>query len=434
MKTNKSQELFKEARRHIPGGVNSPVRAFKAVGGNPLFIDHGKGSRIYDVDGNDYIDYVLSWGPLILGHAHLEVIEAIKHTAELGTSFGAPTQLEIRLAQEIKKAYPSMEMIRAVNSGTEAAMSAIRASRGFHYLNGGQRRDKIIKFEGCYHGHSDGLLSKAGSGLATLGIPDCPGVSQSQAADTITLPYNDISAVEAVIKDAGRDIAAVIVEPVAGNMGCVPPKPGFLEGLRKLTKQNGIILIFDEVMTGFRAAYGGAQALYGVKPDMTCLGKVIGGGLPVGVYGGSLEIMSNIAPQGTVYQAGTLSGNPLAMAAGLKTLEILCRPGAYETLERRSIMLEEGLRDSAKRAGAVTKFYRVGTMFCSYFTGNEVYDWESAKLSDTKRFGRYFGLMLEHGINIAPSQFEAGFLSSAHSEGDIEETVRANYESLIKSS
>lgn len=426
--TDKSRELFKEACVHIPGGVNSPVRAFKAVGGNPLFIDHGKGSHIYDVDGNAYIDYVLSWGPLILGHAHSEVIEAIKHTAELGTSFGAPTQLEIRLAKEINKVYPSIEMMRAVSSGTEATMSAIRAARGFN------KRNKIIKFEGCYHGHSDGLLSKAGSGLATLGIPDCPGVPESYALETITLSYNDIEAVKSVIKQNGKDIAAVIVEPVVGNMGCVQPKAGFLEGLREITKQHGIILIFDEVMTGFRASHGGAQGLYGIKPDMTCLGKVIGGGLPVGVFGGSSEIMSNIAPLGQVYQAGTLSGNPLAMASGLKTLEILNRKGVYETLEQRSKMLEQGLIDAAKRAGASVKFYRVGTMFCSYFTDHEVTDWESAKKSDTKRFARYFSLMLENGVNIAPSQFEAGFMSTAHSEKDIEDTIKASYEALIKSS
>lgn len=420
----KSKNLFKKAVKLIPGGVNSPVRAFKAVGGNPLFISRAKGSRIYDVDGNSYIDYVLSWGPMIAGHAHPRVVKAIKEAAEKGTSYGAPTPLEVELARMIVDAYPSIEKVRFVNSGTEATMSAIRVARGF------TGRDRIIKFEGCYHGHADGLLVKAGSGATTFGVPDSPGVPKSYARNTITLPFNDLDAVKKVVEKEWKNIACIILEPVVGNMGCVLPRRGFLSGLRKLTKQYGIVLIFDEVMTGFRVSYGGAQQRYRIKPDMTCLGKVIGGGLPVGAYGGKAEIMEMVAPEGPVYQAGTLSGNPLAMAAGIATLKVISRKGNYEKLEKRAAMLEEGLVDAAKRAGVKARFYRAGTMFCTYFNENDVYDYETAKKSDTEVFARFFMGMLKRGINIAPSQFEAGFISLAHTERDIEKTIGAAYEAM----
>jgi len=427
MKTyQKSQRLFKQAKAVIPGGVNSPVRAFKAVGGNPIFIARAKGSKIYDVDGNSYIDYVLSWGPLILGHAHPKIVSALKKAIEKGTSYGAPTQLEIELANLVLKAYPSMDKVRMVNSGTEATMSAIRVARGF------TKRDAIIKFEGCYHGHADGLLVKAGSGATTFGVPDSPGVPSSYARNTITLPLNDLDALKTTINKGWKSIACVILEPVVGNIGCVLPRPGFLETLRKLTKKYGIVLIFDEVMTGFRVAYGGAQEYYRIKPDMTCLGKVIGGGLPVGAYGGKKEIMSMVSPEGPVYQAGTLSGNPLAMTAGIETLKILSVKGTYKKLERLSALLEKGLKEAAKMAGVDTKFYRAGTMFCTYFTDKEVYDYKTAKTSDTSKFSRFFSGMLYKGINIAPSQFEAGFMSLAHTEQDIEKTVKAAYESFKK--
>ncbi len=422
----KSKILFKKAFNLIPGGVNSPVRAFRAVGGNPVFIESGKGSRIYDVDGNSYIDYVLSWGPLILGHAHPQVIKAIQLAALKGTSYGAPTPLEIELAEMVLNAYPSMDKVRMVNSGTEATMSAIRVARGF------TGRDKIIKFEGCYHGHADGLLVKAGSGATTFGIPDSPGVPKSYAKNTITLPFNNINAFKNVIQNEWKNIACVIIEPVVGNIGCVLPKPGFLETLRKLTLSYGIVLIFDEVMTGFRVSYGGAQAFYNIKPDMTCLGKIIGGGLPVGAYGGKKEIMSMVSPEGPVYQAGTLSGNPLAMTAGIMTLKILSRKGVYEKLERMASLLEEGLTDAAKTAGVKTKFYRAGSMFCTYFTEKEVIDYPTAKLSDTARFSKFFSAMLKRGIYLAPSQFEAGFLSLAHSVKDIDKTVKAAYKSFLE--
>ncbi|RMG05574.1 MAG: glutamate-1-semialdehyde-2,1-aminomutase [Nitrospirae bacterium] len=424
MSMRKSKNLFKKAVKIIPGGVNSPVRAFKAVGGNPPFINRAKGSRIYDVDGNSYIDYVLSWGPMIAGHAHPRVVRAIKETAEKGTSYGAPTPLEVELARMIVDAYPSIEKVRFVNSGTEATMSAIRVARGF------TGRDRIIKFEGCYHGHADGLLVKAGSGATTFGVPDSPGVPKSYARNTITLPFNNLDAVRKVVEKEWKNIACIILEPVVGNMGCVLPRRGFLSGLRKLTKQYGIVLIFDEVMTGFRVSYGGAQQRYRIKPDMTCLGKVIGGGLPVGAYGGKAEIMEMVAPEGPVYQAGTLSGNPLAMAAGIATLKVISRKGTYERLEERAAMLEEGLVDAAKRAGVKTRFYRSGTMFCTYFNENDVYDYETAKKSDTEMFARFFMGMLKRGINIAPSQFEAGFISLAHTERDIEKTIGAAYEAM----
>jgi glutamate-1-semialdehyde 2,1-aminomutase len=422
----KSHRLYHKACELIPGGVNSPVRAFKAVGGNPVFIDRGRGSKIFDVDGNSYVDYVLSWGPLILGHAHPRIVKGLKNAAERGTSFGAPTALEIQLAELVLSAYPSMDKVRMVNSGTEATMSAIRLARGF------TRRDKIIKFEGCYHGHADGLLVKAGSGAATFGLPDSPGVPKAYAKNTITLPFNDLGAVKKVIGQEWKNIACLILEPVVGNIGCVLPNPGFLEALRKMTKAHGIVLIFDEVMTGFRVAHGGAQEKYGIVPDMTCLGKVIGGGLPVGAYGGKKEIMDMLSPQGPVYQAGTLSGNPLAMTAGIETLRMLNKKGVYGTLEKTMSTLEAGLADAAKTAGVKTKFYRAGAMFCTYFTDRDVIDYPTAKRSDVGRFSGFFCSMLDKGIYIAPSQFEAGFISLAHSEKDIEKTVRAAYESFLK--
>ncbi|MEW6584728.1 MAG: glutamate-1-semialdehyde 2,1-aminomutase [Nitrospirota bacterium] len=426
MSLAKSQKLYRKACELIPGGVNSPVRAFRAVGGNPVFMSRAKGSRIYDVDGNEYIDYVLSWGPLILGHAHPKVVAALKKATEKGTSYGAPTALEIELAALVLKAYPSMDKVRMVNSGTEATMGAIRVARGF------TGRDKIIKFEGCYHGHADGLLVKAGSGATTFGVPDSPGVPKSYAKNTITLPFNDIPAIKKVIRNEWKSLACVILEPVVGNIGCVLPKPGFLETLRKLTKAHGIVLIFDEVMTGFRVAYGGAQAYYGIAPDMTCLGKVIGGGLPVGAYGGKKEIMSMVSPEGPVYQAGTLSGNPLAMTAGIETLKILSKRDTYSKLEQKAALLEAGLRDAAKRAGVKTKFYRAGSMFCTYFTDIEVVDYQTAKESDSAKFAKFFLGMLKRGVYIAPSQFEAGFLSLAHTGIDIAKTVRAAYETFLE--
>jgi glutamate-1-semialdehyde 2,1-aminomutase len=420
----KSKALFSKAKRIIPGGVNSPVRAFKSVGGTPLFIESAKGSKLYDVDGNEFIDYVLSWGPMILGHSHPKVVNALKKAAEKGTSFGAPTPLEVELAAMVRKAYPSMEIMRMVNSGTEATMSAIRAARGF------TGRDKIIKFEGCYHGHADGLLVKAGSGAATFGVPTSPGVPKDYARNTITLPYNDLKAFKKVCEKTGKNVACVILEPVVGNSGCILPKPGYLEGLRKVTNKYGIVLIFDEVMTGFRVSYGGAQKAFKVKPDLTCLGKVIGGGLPVGAYGGKKEIMRNISPDGPVYQAGTLSGNPLAMTAGIETLKILSKPETYKKLMAKSQTLEEALKNAALRAGVKTKFYRAGTMFCTYFTDKEVYNFDDAAKTDTEMFGRFFRKMLEKGVNLAPSAFESGFMSLAHTNADINKTARAAYEAF----
>jgi len=417
-----SASLYKRACRLMPGGVNSPVRAFKAVGGDPLFISRAKGSKLYDADGNSYIDYVLSWGPLILGHAHPTITSAITRAAKLGTSYGAPTELEITLAEAVLKAYPSMDRLRLVNSGTEAVMSAIRAARGF------TGRDKLIKFEGCYHGHADGLLAKAGSGLATLGIPDSPGVPASCTQNTITLPFNDLKIVSDVIIKDWKNIACLIVEPVVGNSGCILPAEGYLEGLRKLTAAHGIVLIFDEVMTGFRVAYGGAQARWGIVPDMTCLGKVIGGGLPVGAYGGKNEIMSMIAPEGPVYQAGTLSGNPLAVTAGIETLKIISVKSVYDRLETAAAVLEKGLREAAEKARVATRFYRAGTMFCTYFTDTDVTDYESALKADMEKFARFFRGMLEKGVYLAPSQFEAGFMSAAHTPKDIENTVKSAFE------
>jgi glutamate-1-semialdehyde 2,1-aminomutase len=419
MKITRSIKLFEKAQHLIPGGVNSPVRAFRSVGGQPRFITRAKGARLYDLDGNTYIDYVLSWGPMILGHASPTVVSAIKNAAERGTSYGAPTELEVELAAQIRDAFPSMEKSRLVSSGTEAVMSAIRVARGF------TKRDGVLKFEGCYHGHSDYLLAKAGSGLTTLGIPDSLGVPADFAKHTLTAPYNDIRTVQRILRDRGKDLACIIVEPVAGNMGVVPPAPDFLPALRQLATDHDILLIFDEVISGFRVHYGGAQALYGVTPDLTVLGKIIGGGLPVGAYGGRRDIMDLIAPAGPVYQAGTLSGNPLAVTAGLATLKQLRAKNLYKQLEERSAALARGVADEAKRAGIALTQTRVGSMLTSFFTQEPVVDWNSAKKADTKRYGLFFHGMLEQGIYLAPSQFEAAFLSTAHTSADIEKTIRA---------
>ena len=417
--TTKSEILFSEAKRFIPGGVNSPVRAFKSVDMPPLFIKKALGSKIIDVDDNEYIDYVGSWGPLILGHAHGEVIEALKNAVINGTSFGAPTEIETELAKLVIQIVPSIETVRMVNSGTEATMSAIRLARGY------TGRKKIIKFEGCYHGHVDCLLVKAGSGASTLGIPDSPGITEDLAKLTITLPFNDIEKVEECFKKEGDEIACVILEPVAGNMGVIPPEKEFLTGLKRITEKHKSILIFDEVMTGFRVALGGVQEIYGVVPDLTCLGKIIGGGLPVGAYGGKKEIMDHIAPLGSVYQAGTLSGNPLAMTAGIATLRLISRNGFYEKLNQNAESLCSGLKSVAEVKGLPVFFTRVGSMFSVFFTDNPVKNYEDAKKSDLSMFTRYFQNMLNNGIYLAPSQFEAGFLSSAHTKDDINKTIDA---------
>ena len=423
MKKSRSKRLFKEAQKYLPGGVDSPVRAFKAVGGDPLFIKMGCGSKIYDADGNEFIDYVCSWGPLILGHAHPQVVEAVCRAAEGGTSFGAPTELEIRLAKMICEAMPSIEKIRFVSSGTEATMSALRLARAF------TKRDKILKFDGCYHGHSDGLLVKAGSGIATLGLSDSLGVPSGYAANTLVASYNNLCEVEEMF-DQHQDIAAVIIEPVAANMGVVVPHSMFLEGLRTITEAHGTLLIFDEVITGFRVAYGGAQELYCVKPDLTCLGKIIGGGLPVGAYGGRDEIMSMVAPSGGVYQAGTLSGNPLAMSAGIATLEALRRGDAYKELERKSRRLEDGIERAAEASGAMVVTARLRSLLTAFFTSNLPADYESAKRADTERFAMFFNALLARGIYWPPSQFEAAFVSLAHSDDDIEATIAAIGEAI----
>jgi glutamate-1-semialdehyde 2,1-aminomutase len=421
MDTTKSRELFAVAQDVIPGGVNSPVRAFRAVGGQPLFIERGEGPYLFDADGNRYIDYVLSWGPLILGHAHPRVVVGLKAAVERGTSYGAPTALETELAKLITEMVPSVHMVRFVNSGTEATMSALRLARAF------TRRDKVIKFDGCYHGHADLLLVRVGSGVATLGLPDSPGVPQRAVEDTLIAPYNDVAAVEALLEANPGEIAAVIVEPVAGNMGVVPPAADFLPRLRELTRQHDALLIFDEVMTGFRVALGGAQALYGVTPDLTTLGKVIGGGLPVGAYGGRRDIMETIAPVGPMYQAGTLSGNPLAMTAGIETLKFLRQPGVFEQVIAHTERLCDGIGGAARSAGVPIFQTRVGTMFCAYFTEGWVTNWATASQSDTRRFGRFFQAMLERGVYLAPSQFEAGFTSTAHIDQVIEATIGAAY-------
>ncbi len=419
-----SSQLYQQAKMLIPGGVNSPVRAFKGVGGEPVFIKRGQGARVYDVDGNQYIDYVGSWGPLILGHLHPEVVQALQKALEIGTSFGAPTELETELAQLIVDIVPSIEMVRMVNSGTEATMSALRLARAY------TKKNKIVKFEGCYHGHTDALLIKAGSGALTLGIPSSPGVPDNIANNTITATYNDLAMIEEIFAQEGQDIAAVIVEPVAGNMGCVPPLPGFLEGLRQVTKEYGALLIFDEVMSGFRVALGGAQELYNIDPDLTCLGKVIGGGLPVGAYGGKREIMEQVAPAGSVYQAGTLSGNPLAMTAGLATLKILQRPGTYEQLFKATDKLAQGLESLTKELNVTASFNKVGTMLSIFFTDKQVVDYPSAATSDVAKFGKFFWKMLQNGVYLAPSQFEASFMSLAHTDEDIDMTIGAAKKSL----
>lgn len=419
---SRSSRLFTEAQRYFPGGVNSPVRAFRAVGQHPLFINHGKGARIYDEDSNSFTDYVLSWGPLILGHAHPSVIRAIKEAADKGTSYGAPTVAETTLAKLIAKAIPSMELVRFVSSGTEAAMSALRLARAF------TKRDKIIKFAGCYHGHYDGLLVKAGSGLSTFGIPDSLGVPSSLAKDTLVATYNDLQSVKTLMDKNAAQVAAIIVEPVAANMGVVLPQPGFLEELREITRSAGSLLIFDEVITGFRLAWGGYQTICKVKPDLTCLGKIIGGGLPVGAYGGRREIMEMLSPLGGVYQAGTLSGNPLAMAAGVATLRRLSRQGVYESLEKKAALLEKGLREAVRDSG--WQINRAGSIMTLFFSQNPVLDYKTAVASDVKLYARFFWEMLNRGIYLPPSQFEALFLSVAHTEKDIERTVEAAVQSL----
>jgi len=418
MKQTKSDQLFAIAQNLIPGGVNSPVRAFRGVGGTPRFIRSARGATITDVDGKTYIDYVGSWGPMILGHADEEVIAAVQEVATRGTSFGAPTELEVELAQEVIDAVPSIEMVRMVSSGTEATMSAIRLARG---VTG---RTKLVKFEGCYHGHADSLLVKAGSGVATLGLPDSPGVPAQLAENTITLPFNSVAALEEVFSEH-RDIAAVIIEPVVGNMGCVPPVPGYLEAVRKLTRDHGALLIFDEVMTGFRVARGGAQERYNITPDITTLGKIIGGGLPVGAYGGSREIMNNIAPAGSIYQAGTLSGNPLSMTAGLVTLRRLREPSVYEQLEKSTKKLCEGLAVAAGEAGVATVTNRVASMWTGFFTDEPVVDWNGANKCNRQMYGKFFHAMLNEGVYLAPSQFEAAFVSLAHTDDLIEQTIAA---------
>lgn len=418
MKHSISEKLFDEALQYIPGGVNSPVRAFRAVGGKPFFAQKAAGAHVWDVDGNEYVDYVGTWGPAIHGHAHPAIVKAVQDTAVLGTSFGIPNPLEVIMARRIRQLVPSVEKVRMCNSGTEATMSAIRLARGF------TGREKIIKFEGCYHGHADSLLVKAGSGALTFGHPDSAGVPPAFTEHTLLAPFNDLEAVKALFAANVDNIAGIIVEPVPGNSGVFAPLPGFLEGLSKITKENGALLIFDEVMTGFRVAKGGAQMRYRIKPDMSCFGKIIGGGLPVGAFGGRADIMDFLAPVGPVYQAGTLSGNPLAMAAGIASLDLLS-DRCYETLESLGAQLEAGMRDAAKAAGVAVQFNRVGSMFCTYFTEAPVHNLADALKSDRQRFAKYFHSMLDQGIYFAPSQFEAGFLSTAHSADDIETTIRA---------
>jgi glutamate-1-semialdehyde 2,1-aminomutase len=415
----KSEQLFAEALNYIPGGVNSPVRAFRAVGGKPFFVNKAKGARIWDVDGNEYLDYVGTWGPAILGHAHPKIIKAVQAAAEDGTSFGIPNPFEVRLAKTICAWVPSVQKVRMCNSGTEATMSAIRLARGF------TKRDKIIKFDGCYHGHADSLLVRAGSGALTFGNPDSAGVPAAFTQHTIVAPYNDVEAVKATFAANPGQIAGIILEPVAGNAGLYVPRPGYLEFLREITTANGALLIFDEVMTGFRLARGGAQERFGIKPDLSCFGKVIGGGLPVGAFGGRSDIMDYLAPLGPVYQAGTLSGNPVAMAAGIAALEELIATDAYSKLEELGATLEAGMREAAKQAGVAVTFNRCGSMFCGYFTSEPVHNLADAMKSDRERFKKYFHGMLDAGVYLAPSQFEAGFMSTAHSAADIEKTVKA---------
>jgi len=419
MNRKKSSGLYRRALELIPGGVNSPVRAFKAIGIPPVFIERAKGPKIWDVDGNEYVDYVGSWGPMIMGHAHPRIVRALKKTAPKGTSFGAPTPLEVELAMRVRKAFPSMELMRMVSSGTEAVMSAIRVARGY------TGRNKILKFEGCYHGHGDSLLVKAGSGATTFGIPDSLGVPEDLAKHTLTAPYNDLEKVKHLVNQYPEQIACIIVEPIAGNMGVILPEKGFLEGLRKICDEKGLLLLFDEVITGFRVAYGGAQELYGIKADLTCLGKIIGGGLPVGAYGGKEKIMEGVAPLGGVYQAGTLSGNPLAMAAGIETLEILKSRRVYQDLEKKTSYLTERIFESAEEQGIPVSINRATGMFTLFFTVGPVRDYFSAKTSDTKRFAKFFIEMLDQGIYLPPSQYEAWFISLAHTQKDLDKTIEA---------
>ena len=426
MESNKSLSAWNKSQQYIPGGVNSPVRNFSKVGGHPRFIAHGNGSKIYDIDGNEYIDYVASWGPLILGHAHPSIVDAVSQAATLGTSFGAPTTLETELAEIIVDAVPSIEQVRLVNSGTEATMSAIRVARGY------TGRNKILKIDGCYHGHVDYLLAKAGSGVATFGLSDSGGVPEDFARNTLTIPFNDAEALKTTVEANPDEIACLILEPIMGNMGIIPPRDGYLNEIREITEQHGIVLIFDEVITGFRVAYGGAQSLYNVTPDMTCLGKIIGGGLPVGAYGGKREIMKCVAPEGDVYQAGTLSGNPLAVSAGLTTLKHLTDPGVYDQLENRASSLAYGLAEATKKHGINACHSRIGSMLMLYFTSEPVLDADGARTADTDRFRAYFYGLLERGVYVAPSQFEAGFVSLVHANEDIEKTVLAANEVLAK--
>ncbi|OQX17807.1 MAG: glutamate-1-semialdehyde-2,1-aminomutase [Desulfobulbaceae bacterium A2] len=426
MTTARSSELFVRARRVIPGGVNSPVRACRAVGCDPLFIEQAKGATVRDVDGNDYIDFVGSWGPMILGHAHPAILEALADAAARGTSFGAPTPSEIELAELVCAAVPSLEKVRFVNSGTEATMSALRLARGY------TGRRAVVKFDGCYHGHADSFLVKAGSGVITLGIPGSPGVPDDIVKHTISLPYNDIEALEKTLRDPARDIACVIVEPVAGNMGCVPPRPEFLQALRQLTREQGILLIFDEVITGFRLALGGAQEYFGIVPDLTCLGKIIGGGLPVGAYGGRADIMDQVAPDGPVYQAGTLSGNPLAMAAGIATLRQLQRPGFYAELEEKSRAFAGSLNEIAERCGVPTVLNRVGSIMTCFFTATPVTDFPSAMRADATMYARHYRQMLAGGVYLAPSQYEAAFVSAAHTPEQLARTLDVTESSFKK--
>ena len=419
LNTTRSSELFERACRSIPGGVNSPVRAFRAVGRQPLFISRAQGAYITDADDNSFVDYIGSWGPMILGHAHPAVVEALREAVSRGTSYGAPTEIEIEIAELIRSAYPSIEKVRLVSSGTEATMSSIRLARGF------TGRDKIVKFEGCYHGHSDSLLVKAGSGLATLGTPDSAGVPADFARHTIVAPYNDEAALQRIFSEQGSEIAGVIIEPVAGNMGCVPPLPNYLEAVRRITQQHGALLIFDEVMTCFRVSYGGAQERYQIKPDLTCLGKIIGGGLPAAAFGGREDVMNFVAPLGPVYQAGTLSGNPLAVIAGITTLRLLKELNPYDELERRSALLEKGLRDAAREAGVAATTNRIGSMLTAFFTAETVVNWDTAKGCDTTQYGRFFRAMLAEGIYLAPSQFECAFVGVMHTDDLIETTVAA---------
>ncbi len=418
MDQSNSEKLFKKAKKCIPGGVNSPVRACRSVGRDPLFIARASGSRLTDADGNEYIDFVCSWGPMIMGHSHPDIVEAIHKAASSGTSFGAPTASEIDLAAMVVEALPSVEKVRFVNSGTEATMSAVRLARGY------TGKKVVVKFDGCYHGHADSFLVKAGSGVITLGIPGSPGVPDDIVKNTISIPYNNVELLEKTLRDKSLDIACVIVEPVAGNMGCVPPAPGFLETLRSLTSELDVVLIFDEVITGFRLGYGGAQQHYNIAPDLTCLGKIVGGGLPVGAYGGKAEIMNCIAPDGPVYQAGTLSGNPLAMAAGIAALKLLQQPGFYEKLNDKAAVFAEQLCGVAEKTGMTTQLNRVGSLLTCFFTGDEVIDFDTAMKADTERYAQHYRQMLSQGIYLAPSQFEVAFISSAQSDSDLDRTLK----------